>query len=353
MKIRALYILLSIAAYHKAGAQDIHFSQFNEHHPLVNPALTGAADNLRVSAGYRSQWQALGAAFTTYGASVELRGFGRKKKVGRFGFSRTRKTSKIALGVSAYRDKSGDGSFINTQGGLSLATFIALGNKSFLSVGFQGTYVQSQVDAATFIYPNQYGSSGYDPGVPSFEKLNTSTVNYPDFAGGILWSYGHNVKGFTDDKEVKVKLGASAYHITEPRLDYTKKSVGVASMKLIAHAEMLISIGGPRSSLAPTALYMVQGSYSEIMAGVMYRFYNTSTDSKYTGYFNRTTLAFGLYYRHFDAIVPTFLVELQEQYEIGVSYDIAISQVTRATIRGGLEISLRYTPPSAFLYQKR
>jgi type IX secretion system PorP/SprF family membrane protein len=352
MKLRLMILPVLFSAF-IAKAQDPHFSQFTEHHPIINPALIGASDNLRITGGYRNQWQALGSAFTTYGVSLEMRGFGRKRRVGRFGFSRTRKTSRFALGAHAYHDKSADGSAVNTYGGLTLTTFIPLGSKSFVSMGFQGTYVQMRIDGTNYLYPNQYGPDGYDPSLPSSEKFDVSTLNYPDFAAGILYSYGHNVKGFTDDKEVKVKIGASAYHITEPALPYMSRSKDVLATRIVTHGEMLISTGGPRSSIAPSFMFQVQGSYTELTLGAHYRHYNTSTDSKYTGYFNRTTVAVGLYYRHNDAIIPTFLVEMQEQYAIGISYDIAISKVTNATYRGGLEIALRYTPPNAFLYAKR
>jgi type IX secretion system PorP/SprF family membrane protein len=352
MKRLSLILFGAFAAF-TGMSQDMHFSQFNEHHQLLNPALTGASENLRITGGYRNQWLALGSSFNSFGASLEMRGFGRKKRVGRFGFSRTRRESRFAAGISAYRDKSGDGSFINTQGALTLATFVPLGNKSFVSLGFQGAYVQSQLDGSNFLYPDQYGTDGYDPGLPSFDKAASASFGNFDLAGGILWSYGHNVKGFTDDKEIKVKAGVSAFHINEPALPYMKNSKDVVHTRLVGHMEMIISLGGPRTSIAPVVLYEIQGSYAELVAGAMYRFYNTSTDSRYTGYFNRTTMAFGLYYRHNDAIIPNLLLEMQEQYAIGISYDISISKVTNATYRGGLEVSLRFTPPSAFLYQKR
>src|SRR4051812_28140819 len=64
-------------------AQDLHFSQFNEHHALVNPALTGATDQYMGIMSYKNQWRkASGAPYKTFGTSFEGKVLGGSWKKG-------------------------------------------------------------------------------------------------------------------------------------------------------------------------------------------------------------------------------------------------------------------------------
>jgi hypothetical protein len=48
------------------------------------------------------------------------------------------------------------------------------------------------------------------------------------------------------------------------------------------------------------------------------------------------------------------LLEWQEQFAMGLSYDVNVSKLAgTSSARGGFEITLRYTKPKPFLYQKK
>src|SRR5690242_12887659 len=74
--IAATLFLMQAALFHpgKAGAQDIHFSQFYENALLRNPALTGIfTGDYKAGVNYRSQWGNISYPFQTVLASVEMK----------------------------------------------------------------------------------------------------------------------------------------------------------------------------------------------------------------------------------------------------------------------------------------
>jgi len=345
-------ILLCLLVALEVNAQDTQFSQFNEHHSLLNPALIGANDNLRIVGGHRNQWKQAGSPFSTYGLGVEVRPMGRKKKVGRFGPSRGRKVGRIGGGLSVYNDKSADGAFKQLQANLALATYIPTGNKSFFSAAVQGGFMQFTLDGSNLVYPSQFDGVGYTNTVPSGESWSGRTINANDLAAGLIWSYGHNVRGFTDQREVKFRIGFAAYHLLPNNLNYINRSTNKLLPRYSGHMEVIHSLGNMNYSLASTLMYQMQGPFTQFTAGSMLRFYSRH-DTRYTGNLKRTTLGLGVYHRVKDAVIVTFLVEWLEQYSVGLSYDVSVSKMRYAAYRGGLELSLRYTPPGAFLYQHR
>lgn len=352
MKRLCCIFFLIVGVFH-TKAQDTQFSQFNEHHSLLNPALIGANDNLRIVGGQRNQWKAAGSPFSTYGLGVEVRPPGRKKKTaGRYSSRRGKKVGMLGGGLSVYSDNSADGTFKQLQANLALATYVPTGEKSFFSAAVQGGFSQYTIDGGNLLYPSQFDGKGYSSSATSGETWGGRTLNTNDLAAGIIWSYGHNVRGFTDQREVKFKIGFAAYHLLPTNLYYINRSKNVLLPRYCGHLEVIHSLGNMNYSLASTLMYQMQGPYTQITGGSMLRFYSRH-DTKYTGNLKRTTVGFGLYYRVKDALISTLLIEWHEQFSTGISYDISMSKMRYATYRGGLEISLRYNPPGAFLYQRR
>ena len=71
LKNYALLIVMITAL--RLGAQDIHFSQYNEAPLLVSPALSGVSYNYRASVLYKDQWRSVTVPYVTYGGSFEAR----------------------------------------------------------------------------------------------------------------------------------------------------------------------------------------------------------------------------------------------------------------------------------------
>ena len=353
MKINLLCILCVAFSCLTLKGQDMHFSQFTETPALVNPALTGV-DGLRVSANYRNQWKSVTVPYNSYGASFEMRSpaIG-KRRVGKFGSKTVDRDGRFAAGISVYKDKMGDGNFNLTQANLSISSFVPTGENSHLSVGVQGSFNQRSMDESKFVFPNQYGGTGYDPNLSSGEKYATSqNYTYMDLGAGVLWSFSDEEKRVEDHKKVKARFGFSAYHLLQPKQKYLANGGVPLARKLMANGDFLISIQNTRVAIAPAYIVSLQGQSREILVGALLKYY-TRNDTKYTGFVKRTSLGIGAYYRNQDAAIAYMLIEINGQYAIGVSYDITLSALSQASnSRGGMELSLRYNVANTFLYQK-
>jgi type IX secretion system PorP/SprF family membrane protein len=349
-----LNILLILFFSVLARGQDFHFSQFNENPSLLNPALTGA-NGMRASINNKSQWRSITTPYRTFGASFEMRNTTIKQKAAG-NLENTPATEKVpgkfAAGFSIYKDRAGDGRMILTQANLNLATFLNITDKSALSFGVQAGYASRRIDNPNFVFPNQYGPTGYDPDIISGEEISGDKFRYLDLGAGLLWSFSDEERGIKNHIEKKAHIGFSAYHLTTPKQKYLSKTSDKIPMRLVAHGDVLFSIPNTRTALVPAYLVQFQGTHLEILAGAMFRYY-MKNDTRYTGYVKRNTFGGGLYYRGKDAIIVSGLVEWQEQYAIGLSYDINASGLSKISrVRGGLELTLRYNAANSFIYQK-
>ena len=336
-------------------SQDLHFSQFNENPSLINPALTGATSPIRASVNNKDQWRSITNAYKTFGASFETR-FNPSswQQVDKFRSMTFKEKSvgRLAAGISFYNDKAGDGNMGLTQTNLSLATFIPISKKSFFSLGIQASLAQRKVDQSKLIFSNQYNGSVYDPNQTSRENFSSLNYSYTDLGAGILWSYSADEKKLNGNKQIKANIGFAVYHLTRPHQNYFI-SDNRLFMKYVIHGDFLVSLKNPNKAIAPTYLLQMQGSSVEFLLGTMFKYYMNS-DSKYTGIVKRNCIGYGVYYRNNDAIIVSMLLEWQEQFAVIMSYDLNVSPlVTASSMRGGFEITLRYTPPKAFLYQKK
>lgn len=347
--ILPMVLILGSAAY----AQDVHFSQYMQTPSLVNPALTGSSHVLRASVIYKDQWRSVTVPYKTYGASFEMKFKASNwEKADKFKTKTYKKSfSRMAGGLSFYRDKAGDGNMGSTQVNLSLATFVPTSKYSSLSVGLQGSLVQQSVDVSKLVFPNQYGATGYDPTIASGESYASQNFIYYDFAGGINWSYGYNDRAIGANNERRANIGVSAYHINQPKQIYLDDSRERLSPKYVFHADMLYGIRNTNVALIPSFIASLQGPSLEMIEGFMIKYY-FKEDSKYTGIIKKSGLGLGISYRNMDAAILSLLIEY-ENYAVGVSYDLNTSKLTQATTgRGGPEIFVRFVTPNPFLYQK-
>jgi type IX secretion system PorP/SprF family membrane protein len=351
IKTYLIFFLLS-ALFFKG--QDIHFSQFNEHPSLINPALTGVNSSVRASVGYKDQWRSVTSPYKTYGISYEMRfKTSNWKENGTSMTFRENDIGHFAAGISIYNDNAGNGNMGQTIGNLSLSTFINLNKNSFLSCGLQASLIQRRLDNTKLIFSNQYTGSTYDPGVASGESFSSSNFTYADFASGIVWSYSKADRKIVRHKAIVSNVGFSLYHINKPQLKYLNTNKNLQYFKYVFYGDFLFTIENSNVALLPTYLFQFQGSSKELLGGISLKYY-LDNNSKYTGIIKRSSINYGIYYRSKDAVILNVLYERHEQYAIGLSYDLNLSQLASISKgRGGVEIMLRYTPPNAFLYQKK
>lgn len=353
MKNRWQFIIVLCYFGLKLSAQDIHFSQFTENPSLVNPALTGALSSIRVSVTNKDQWRSIGTPYKTSGASFEMRFKSQTwEKVDGKSMTFKESISRVAAGLSFYKDKVGDGNLGQTQVNLSLADFIALNQYNFISIGLQGSYVQRMIDNNRLIFPDQYNGNVYDPNQVSSENFTNLKFAYFDLGSGVQWTYSNEKQNMNSNKQLTSHLGFAVYHISKPRQEYFE-TLTKLDMKYVLHGDVIMSLRNGNMAISPSYLIQLQGSTKEIIIGTVLRQY-LKTDSKYTGIIKRNSFGYGIYYRYNDAVLFSGLLEWREQFAAIVSYDLNVSSLsTVSSFRGGLELTLRYTAPKFSHYQRK
>src|SRR5690606_14114897 len=121
-----VFLLLSVS---KSYTQDVQYSQFYANPFYLNPALAGSTGVTRIGVNFRNQWPALDQSFIAYTAYADHfsekfnSGFGIVVSGARESFNQSR-TDEIGL-VYSYR--------------------LRLGEKRFLHVGAQGSFISRDV----------------------------------------------------------------------------------------------------------------------------------------------------------------------------------------------------------------
>lgn len=342
-KIFSIIILIVLGL--NLNAQDIHFSQFNENPALINPALTGAVNSIRASVTSKDQWKSVTTPYKTIGASFETR-------FRSDSWQEHKSKSMLAAGVSFYKDKVGDGNLGQQHVNLSLASFVALNKKNFISVGLQGSVVQRMIDNSGLLFPSQYNGTVYSPNQASNENFTNLKFTYFDLGAGTQWTYAREQKNMEAYKQFTSHFGFAVYHLAKPRQEYLA-TLSKLNRRYVLHGDLIASIGNSNMAIAPSYLVQFQGPSKEIIVGAMMRHY-IKIKSKYTGIVLRDCFGYGIYYRSNDALLFSALLEHQEKFAAILSYDLNISSLAPASsFRGGFEITLRYTVPKNYFYKRK
>ncbi|THU34767.1 type IX secretion system membrane protein PorP/SprF [Niastella caeni] len=302
-------------------AQDIHFSQFYEFPILRNPALAGIfSGNFRLSAAYRNQWQSVTVPYRTMGMSGEcklLRGF----STGDF----------ITAGIQATNDVAGDSKLQRTQV-LPVINYHKLLNEdktSFISLAFMGGVVSQRFDASKLQFDDQYVNGAYSASNATRQQFGNTGLTYWDGSVGVSFktSLSNNINMY---------IGGGVFHITEPRVAFTKEYDVRLNRKWGLNGGLSAWIND-MDKIVFYADYFMQGGNRMIQCGGLY---SHSFDEK--GDEAALSIAVGGTFRWNDAFIP--IIKLYtHQLGIGLSYDVNISKLTTASqFRGGFELSLSY-----------
>ena len=235
----------------------------------------------------------------------------------------------FSLSAGAASDKSNAGILNNTTGMLGLSYAVPLGgHETYLSLGFQGAYYQSQLNlgGVSNAFADQYDSYGPIEGSPSSDRL----------ANG--WSYGHfnlnaGVSVFSNSRYDKWYLGVSAMQVNQPysyqvKSDSTrlKPNIGFqAGYRYITKTDDEVAFYASMNWQGPAYRHYFDFSYTKAIPGVA----------------GGAAVGLGLGYRYNDALIPNLELRYQKLI-IGLLYDVNISTISAAGVsRNGVELSLR------------
>jgi len=299
-------------------AQDSHLSQWKENPVLLNPAETGRIidGEVRIIATYRSQWGNFGSGITTTAISFDMKRGKRKMTYG--GYLKSSNLANI---------------FTNTSFVGSAAYEITKpSNKKYhIKTGVQIGGAYKRFDQNKLTFDNQYNNGNFDSDLPNGENFVVESKLLPETAIG--FSYYNTYK----KNKLKPFGGFSASHLTKPKISYSGEMITSTPAKWSGYAGSIIELD-KWFTITPYALYMKQGSATELFAGIAtnYRF-NIDVSA---------VLDIG--YRNKDAAIIQAGINIRDSW-YRISYDINTSPM-KNFIRGSnaLEFSVTVIPKGRF-----
>lgn len=326
---RILTIALTILLSYGLHSQDIHFSQFYASPLTLNPALTGVMNcNTRVALNYRNQWGAIlpSNSFRTYSVSYD-----QKLPVGRY--------DNFGIGGLFWSDVAGSIDFGTTTGLLSLSYAKHMGGTRkkahYLVVGAQGGISSRGYEFLKATWSNQNNGGVQDPNTNPGETLNNSFL-FGDISAGVLWFS-------VFDEQTSLYIGGAFSHLNRANQSFDEDAFEAMYSKYTVHAGGTFMLG-KKFGLVPGVVVFSQGPSFQTNFGTNLRFLlGNSRRSK-------QSVQFGLWHRLAnnwqgdlmgDASILTGRFDY-ENFSLGLSYDVNISDLRADDANSSFEVSLIY-----------
>lgn len=304
----ALVVLLSCLS---AKAQDPHFSQYFQAPLYTNPALTGQLNgNYRVTALYRSQWQAFGNSFTTASISAD-----------------TRKDA-WGLGVSIIDELSSNNNFGTLNGMVSASYDISAKSNTphHFIFGVQAGVLYKSYRTGDITTPSQWDpATGGGTGDLGEDFGGLSSI-MPDINFGFMW--------FNGSAKVRVApfAGAAVFHLLEPNDDFGGGNVKLPRRYMVHGGARIRTDNG--LDITPHAQIMYQRMAYNAIIGTNFSYALIDTETRLEG---------GVSYRVNDAVIP-YIGMLYKDFLFGATFDVNVSSLSDVgTFKNAVEFSLTYT----------
>jgi type IX secretion system PorP/SprF family membrane protein len=280
---------------------------------------------VRVAGNYRDQWPSVNKAYVTSTLSIDL-GILKNKLP---------ENDRLGIGFMAMTDKTANGILTSNYFSVSTAYHKTVDEdgQHQIGVGFQGTYANKLLDGPRLRFLDGLQVDGtWLPSPTERENLMQVTTHYFDMNAGIL--YNGSLNGSN-----AVYLGASLYHLNQPKESFLGADDVVLPTRLTLHAGGYFPSASKYTTWYVSALYNQQATASELVFGGALEL-SVSADENYPVNFylggwvrmNNVT----------DAFIPYIGLDYGS-FNLGLTYDVNVSAFKAATQgRGGLEISLIY-----------
>ena len=306
-------------------AQDPAFSQFYANPLYLNPAFAGSDICPRASLNFRDQWPGIGKTYVTYSASYDQ--YVDKLDGG------------IGIGVS--KDKAGAGNLNTTHINLTYSYHLKVSKKFALNAGFEAAYRQLGIDWTQLTFGDMI-----DPVQGFIYNTNEPITSYDNNKGFTDFSSGIIGYGAANDK-IDYFFGFAAHHLTQPDQGFigesrlpTKITANLgASFPLNPYGTYRTNSGNrPKNAaiFSPNILFQKQQDFMQINYGM---------------YVIKGPIVGGLWARqsaeNFDSFILLIGLE-QNEWKIGYSYDVTISDLNNSNTQGAHEFSFAYRLPCRY-----
>ncbi len=306
------FCVCSILAVQTKG-QDQQYTQFYSNPMLLNPAFAGTSVQTRVAMNYRNQWPALPQSFVSYSVGVD----------------HFVPTFNSGMGITVNHDKAGVGGLTYTSASFHYAYEIRVTRKISIRPGISFGFGSNYLDVNKLTFMDQLardddGATTLDPDRTRFEQ---EPVNYPDFAGGLVF-YSE-----------KIWLGAALHHMNEPIQSLTGGESRLPK-RFTMHGGVRVKLSetgafSKRQYIVPAFNYQAQGLFDQLDLGFYYEYAPLMVGVWYRGLPIKSN---DYDYANHDAIA--FLVGYEyNNMTFGYSYDLTVSELTPNSA-GSHEISL-------------
>jgi type IX secretion system PorP/SprF family membrane protein len=318
MKAVFLFLLLPFFCL----AQDMHFSQGTNFSMLINPAFQGMYDGkTKANVSIRNQNIAVPntafiGVYNTIGASIET-------KI----FEELSDQNSWSIGFMALQDYAGTGTLATTQAVVSTSYSLSLDRygRSFLSVGGQLGIVSRRIFSGDLLFESQVREFEFDPRLPNLEPyLDGGARVTPTLNLGVAYQQSLSEASI-------LLLGFSLYNVTKPDDFFLTNSTSNIYSRMNLSGGVMFELD-ESSKLYPSVIYMKQGPFSQINAGI-----------SYTKELNEDlSLLGGLRTRIEDAYILAFGLKYQK-WTTTMSYDITTSSLNNANKSfGAIELNVNY-----------
>ncbi len=328
--MKKIYYIYSVVAFLcfslTAEAQDPHFSQYMNNPLELNPANAGLFQGkFRGIINYRRQWENIGSAFQTIGASGDFQLAQNVFDQDLFG-----------VGVNIVQDQAGISEATNLNANLSVSYTKILDRYAnhYLSLGFNVGFAQKALTLTDLRWDNQWTSTGFDTSIDPNEDNLSDATTHVDFGGGINYYFGNS------EETVKGYLGLAAFHLNRPDITFLGQEEKLDT-RVVVNGGLEFGRQGTPIKFFPNFVHFNQGTSRNTIVGGDIRFL-LKGGAKTTGFLSSSSLALGVYHRFGSAFIPMVKIATGG-FNIGISYDINIGGIPRANGGlGGPEFTLVY-----------
>ncbi|HNB80694.1 MAG TPA: PorP/SprF family type IX secretion system membrane protein [Chitinophagaceae bacterium] len=316
MKKSTLTILFA-AFLLKAGAQGLHFSQYNNAPMLMNPANTGLLqdNDWRAGVNFRNQWATVPVPYNTFSVFADC------------GLMRSAwETSWLGAGLGIWRDVAGNGNLALTKIQGNLAYHVLMSDNSSLSAGLGAAYNQRSVDFSKLTYDAQWDEFSFNQNLPSNETNLTKKSSFLDLSAGMNFAYYNN-------SNLYMKLSVGARNVNQP-VETFYGSSNRLGLRPMANFELTYK-ASDNVIINPSVYYSRQKKASELVGGSMFSF--NVGENRVAG---NNEFMIGAFYRNGDAVIGAAGYKFR-QHKVTFSYDHTVSQMSSGNKGlGAFELSL-------------
>jgi len=320
MKFILFHTIIILLAFNlKLFAQDIHFSQIYLSPLSLNPMHTGNFNgDWRFSNNYRTQWGSIAIPYRTISAGFDKQFYLHKEH--------------FSAGLYILNDNSGH-VFLNTTKIFASGAWHKPVNYNNFHIGIQAGYAHKSINTQDATFPNQFDMTqgSFNSTLFNGEDLLNDKLGYFDLNLGIGWT--RKFRNFQPE------LTIGFFHLNYPKETFFPENNRLP-LRTVFSAKAAMPFN-EKMILTPVAFAMGQRNAANIITGARFDYYVNPYPLFFKGFFA------GLYTRinpeNPDAVIVQGGLTFKN-VEVGLSYDINISGLRRATnSKGAFEIGLIYT----------